>query len=143
VGLALLEVAVQRDPRARGQQQAGEQDAGRAADACSVAGVARVHRRLRKGQDCCRNSCCTPSDVRLATFEVSCDWNRNWWHCIVISSICPGVISVALADMARESDSMFFAVPLRLSNALTIILAETDSPGGAVLETASAPLPGL
>src|SRR5690606_39674557 len=35
-------------------------------------------------QDCWRNSCCTPSDVRLATFEVSCDWNRNLCETMVI-----------------------------------------------------------
>src|SRR5690606_5713875 len=96
---------------------------------------------LRSGQDCCRNSCCTPSEVRLATLEVSCDWNRNWWHCIVISSICPGVISVALADIARDRFSILVAVPLRLSKALTIVLAVDDSPGGAVLVTALASLP--
>src|SRR5690606_2717359 len=70
----------------------------------------------------------------------SCDWNRNWWHCMVISSICPGVISVALADIARERFSILLAVPLRLSKALTIILAVADSPGGAVLVTALASL---
>src|SRR5690606_27027030 len=137
VGLALFQVAVHRDPRTRDHEQAGGQHAARAQQAQRAEPVAdNVHGNgLRRVQDCCRNNCCTPSEVRLATFAVSCDWNRNWWHWVVSWIICPGVISVALADIALDNAWTCSAVPLRLSKAWTIIFAPADSPAGAVVAT--------
>src|SRR5690554_2280456 len=91
------------------------------------------------GQDCWRNSCCTPSDVRLATFEVSCDWNRNLCESMVISSIELGVRSPAVLLIVLASSSMLLAFEFRLSNAETIICVPWDCSAWAAPDTASVP----
>src|SRR3546814_5721469 len=66
VGLLLLEMAVQRRTAAADQRQAGQQQGH---EHQALVCVRRVHAGHR--QDCCLNSCWTPSEVRLATLEVS------------------------------------------------------------------------
>src|SRR5699024_7633072 len=141
VGLALVEVCEQRDATACGQQQARRQHQHDLAP-CARPGCGRDHfyAPVWLGQDCCRNSCCTPSDVRLATFEVSCDWNRNLWLSMVISSIWLGVRSPVAPLMASDSDSISLALELRLSNAEIIICVPWDCSTSAAPDTASAPV---
>src|SRR5699024_5739521 len=91
------------------------------------------------GQDCWRNSCCTPSDVRLATFEVSCDWNRNLWLSMVISIIWLGVRSPVVPLMELARSCWFCVFECRFSNAEIIMLVACDCSASALADTASAP----
>src|SRR5690606_11002746 len=85
--------------------------------------------------DCCRNNCCTPSDVRLATLDVSSALNSSLWASIVSAIISPGVGSLLLLVIACDSDWIFSAPLLRFSN--VDISARMPCDGSAGLATAS------
>src|SRR3546814_3860079 len=65
-------MAVQRRTAAADQRQAGQQQGH---EHQALVCVRRVHAGHR--QDCCLNSCWTPSEERLAPLEVSSALNRN------------------------------------------------------------------
>src|SRR5690606_1316997 len=139
VGLRLVQVGMHGDLAASGQHQRRQHGQAGPPAAGGRGWNAHFPAPVVTGQDCWRHSCCTPSDVRLATFEVSCDWNRNLCETMVISNSWLGISSplVLLISLASRCISVAFA--LRLSNAETIICVACEGSAWAAPETASVP----
>src|SRR3546814_12212508 len=125
-------MAVQRQTAAADQRQAGQQQGH---EHQALVCVRRVHAGHR--QDCCLNSCWTPSEVRLATLEVSSASNRNLCASIVTCSNWPGVGSLPLLVSACDMALLLSQPALRVSTVDSSTRMPSD--GCTVSATDSAP----
>src|SRR5690606_3470345 len=121
IGVAFRQAAVKLLLAAGGEQEGCAREGGERSDS---------HDRLP--QDCCRNSCCRPSEVRLAMLEVSWQLNMNSCARTVIMTISPGVMPPALPSAAWARAARSEAWPFTCSRApIMVFMTPLGSVGAA------------